>query len=210
MIMKTSNNIIVGFLSFVWVSLVLTLFISFKASDQLPFKVAKEIKTEKTALDEFSVLVVQNTSFLKIVQADSSALEYVSIHGGNVNQNQTQPIQNFRVSNDTLFIDQLQQAPNGGFVLKVNRLNQLIILDKSSVEFEKVKQDALSFSAQGYDFLLGGMNEFMLEFRNEQLFLNGEITQISGKIGSGKWMKVPSKVEKLDIQKDPNATIFVE
>jgi hypothetical protein len=208
--MKKSNKLIFGYLSFLWVSLVITLVISFAMTPQGGFSFVDEVRSEKFEINDFSAVKIQNTKYLKIVKADSTYLEYISIHGGDVKPPKTAPVQNYRVSQDTLYIDQLQQASNGSFMLKVRTLSQILVMDESWLILENLTMDSLAFQSPEHELRLSKLDQVTIDFRNGQLFLKGTIGELTGSIKDRAWLSIPSKIGKINLEKGEKATVFVE
>ncbi|WP_439480990.1 hypothetical protein [Algoriphagus formosus] len=208
--MKRSNKLIFGYLSFLWVTLIITLVISFALTPQGGFSFVDEVRSEKFEINDFSAVKIQNTKYLKIVKADSTYLEYISIHGGDVKPPKTAPVQNYRVSQDTLYIDQLQQASNGSFMLKVRNLSQILVMDESEVILENLTMDSLAFQSPEHELRLSKLDQVTIDFRNGQLFLKGTIGELTGSIKDQAWLSIPSKIGKINLEKGEKATVFVE
>ncbi|SDC66223.1 hypothetical protein SAMN04488104_100395 [Algoriphagus faecimaris] len=206
--MKKSNKLIFGFLGFLWVSLVLTLLVSFILTPQFSF--VDEVRSEKFQLEEFSVVRIQNTSYLKIEVSDSTYLEYISIHGGDVKPPKTDPIKNYRISNDTLYINQLQQGENGSFALHVKNLSQILVSDKSRVYLTDLTLESLSFESPVHELRIVGLDGGGVDYRSGQLFLKGSIGELTGRLRDQAWLNIPSKIGKLDIDKSESASIWVD
>lgn len=206
--MKKSNKLIFGYLGFLWVSLVLTLLVSFILTPQFSF--VDEVRSEKFQLEEFSVVRIQNTSYLKIEVSDSTYLEYISIHGGDVKPPKTDPIKNYRISNDTLYINQLQQAENGSFALHVKNLSQILVSDKSRVYLTDLTLESLSFESPVHELRIVGLDGGGVDYRSGQLFLKGSIGELTGRLRDQAWLNIPSKIGKLDIDKSESASIWVD
>jgi len=68
--MKRSNKLIFGYLSFLWVTLIITLVISFAMTPQGGISFGGEVRSEKFEIDDISVVKIKNTSYLRIVKAD--------------------------------------------------------------------------------------------------------------------------------------------
>jgi hypothetical protein len=208
--MKKSNKIIFGYLGFLWVTLILTLVISFAMTPQRNFTLGGEVRSEKFEIDDISVVKIQNTKYLKIVKADSAYLEYFTMHGGDVKPPKTEPVQNYRVSQDTLYIDQLQQASNGSFMLKVRNLSQILVMDKSEVILENLTMDTLVFKSPLHQLQIIGLDSGSVDYRSGQLFLKGTIGELTGSIKNRAWLSIPSKIGKINLEKGEKATVFVE
>lgn len=206
--MKKSNKLIFGYLGFLWVSLVLTLLVSFILTPQFSF--VDEVRSEKFQLEEFSVVRIQNTSYLKIEVSDSTYLEYISIHGGDVKPPKTDPIKNYRISNDTLYINQLQQGENGSFALHVKNLSQILVSDKSRVYLTDLTLESLSFESPVHELRIVGLDGGGVDYRSGQLFLKGSIGELTGRLKDQAWLNIPSKIGKLDIDKSESASIWVD
>ncbi|MGM0945276.1 MAG: hypothetical protein ACQEW9_08840 [Bacteroidota bacterium] len=206
--MKKSNKLIFGYLGFLWVSLVLTLLVSFILTPQFSF--VDEVRSEKFQLEEFSVVRIQNTSYLKIEVSDSTYLEYISIHGGDVKPPKTDPIKNYRISNDTLYINQLQQGENGSFALHVKNLSQILVSDKSRVYLTDLTLESLSFESPVHELRIVGLDGGGVDYRSGQLFLKGSIGELTGRLRDQAWLNIPSKIGKLDIDKSESASIWVD
>ncbi|WP_460318113.1 hypothetical protein [Algoriphagus taiwanensis] len=190
--------------------MMITLVVSFSLTPQRSFSFAGEGRSEKFEIDDVSVVKIQNTSYLRIVNADSSYLEYFSMLGGDVKPPKTEPIRNYRVINDTLYIDQLQQASNGSFLLKVKSLRQIQVMDESEVILKNLTMDSLVFQTPLHQLQIIGLDSGSVDYRSGQLFLKGTIGELKGSIKDRAWLTIPSKIGKINLEKGGKATVFVE
>jgi len=140
--MKTSTKIIVSFLTFCWVVLMASLLISFRYSDQRGYGFIEKIEKEEILLQEFKHVVVKNSGGLTITSSDSLKLTYHKYFFDDGEIPEEHEL-NYRISNDTLFIDSLMQRSSGYFELKLRTLNSLILEDVAEVNFNKFHQDSL-------------------------------------------------------------------
>ncbi|WP_157807012.1 hypothetical protein [Algoriphagus formosus] len=174
------------------------------------FSFVDQVRSEKFEIDDFSAVKIQNTKYLKIVKADSTYLEYISIHGGDVKPPKTEPVQNYRVSQDTLYIDKLQQASNGSFMLKVRNLSQILVMDESEVIIKNQTMDTLVFKSPLHQLQIIGLDSGSVDYRSGQLFLKGTIGELTGSLKDRAWLSIPSKIGKINLEKGEKATVFVE
>ncbi|MCR9084755.1 MAG: hypothetical protein NXH89_20150 [Cyclobacteriaceae bacterium] len=208
--MKKSNKIIFVYLGILWVTLVISLVVSFAMTPQRNYSFVDEVRREKFELNDFSVVKIQNSSYLKIVLADSTYLEYITIHGGDVKPPKSEPIKKYRVSNDTLYINQLQQASNGSFLLKVKSLREIQVMDESRLILENLSMDSLAFQSPEHELQLSDLDQVTLDFLNGQLFIKGRIGELTGSLKDDAWLSIPSKIGKINLEKGEKATVFVE
>ncbi|WP_075351605.1 hypothetical protein [Algoriphagus marinus] len=140
--MKTSTKIILSFLTFCWITLMATLLISFRYSDQRRYGILKKIEKEEILLQEFKHVVIKNSGLLTITSSDSLKLTYFKVFT-DTGESPEEPELSYRMVSDTLFIDRLMQKKSGYFELKVSALNSLVLEDVSEVSFKKFSQDSL-------------------------------------------------------------------
>jgi|AntRauMFilla1563_2_1112583.scaffolds.fasta_scaffold00864_10 hypothetical protein len=229
--MKTSNKIILSFFLFAWLALMGTLLISFKMSDQKGYWVVDKIETEVKELEEFSVVVIEEAGVLQIKNSDKNRFEYTYATGGDVKPPKNNPINEYQIRNDTLFIAHIQQASNGGFVLGVKDMKSISIKNSSEIEIVDFESDSLLVSSQNsklkftgspsldflslvsddyFDLKFSELKGFGLTLRTNSLKLTGEIGPVSGKMGADSFLTIPQVVGKLAIDKPNTATISVE
>jgi hypothetical protein len=118
------------------------LLISFRYSDQRGYGFIEKIEKEEILLQEFKHIVIKNSGVLTITSSDSLKLTYFKLFFDTGEIPEEREL-NYRISNDTLFIDSLMQRSSGYFELKLRTLNSLILEDVAEVNFNKFHQDSL-------------------------------------------------------------------
>ncbi len=181
-------------------------------------------------MQDFSVIYIKEASNLQVFSGDTNQLEYDEISGGDIKPSKTEPIQDFIVKNDTLFIKNLRNASNGGYTLRVINLEHLIVNNTSNIELFGFKQDSLLItveetntlwvnnsklsymhfvSPEKFDLELISTDDLRLAlFGDKNLCsVGGNIQSVSGKIGNYMKLSVPRKTEILDVDKSDNGKI---
>lgn len=185
------------------------------------------VKTE-TDLADFSIIKIEEASRLQIVPSDSNRLDYDELIGDGIKPPKTELIQDFTVKNDTMFINNLRNASNGGYTLRVSNLKHLIVKNTSSIELKGFAQDSLlinslnsnvtisknsefSFlylkSEPKFDLTIKSAKEFSLSLTEDNCNVFGEIEEISGIIGNYAGLGVPRKTGKMDVDTSINGKI---
>ncbi|TXE10234.1 hypothetical protein [Algoriphagus aquimarinus] len=221
--MKTSNKYIFSFLSFAWLSIIAVMLISYELDDYEP-KVVK-IKTD---LADFSVIKIEEASSLQIFPSDSNRLDYDELIGDGIKPPNTEPIQDFTVKNDTLFIKNLRNTSNGGYTLRVSNLQHLIVKNTYNIDLIGFSQDSLLITSENsnvtisknsefsflylksepkFDLTFKAVKEFSLSLTEDNCNVFGEIEEISGTIGNYAGLGIPRKTEKVDVDTTINGKI---
>lgn len=226
--MKTSNKTIFSFLIFAWLCFIATLLISHRFADYDNVPAMRKVTVKAKLLNEFSVVKIEQAAVLKIIQGDSSIIRYNEITGDGIRPPKIDAIKDLEVKNDTLFIKNLHQAPNGGFTLEVLNLKHLIVNNTSEINLSKISQDSLLISSTNSNIIISNSSEisflhlksgekFDLKFQDaKKLNLNlrdnncsviGEINRISGTIGNYTTLEVPRKTENIDVKTSENGKL---
>jgi hypothetical protein len=218
--MQTSNKIIVSFLTFAWLSVMATLLISHQFADynNIPGK-RRVIKTE-TDLADFSVIKIEEAGTLIISSLPRNRMRYERLVGDGIAITETDPIQDYVVRNDTLFIKNLQQASDGHFLLEVENLKHLIVTNTKQIHLSNFDQDLLLITADNSKIAISqkssfsylnvsspkilnlsftSVSDFSLVLDENQCKVSGEIQEISGTIKNDVELIVPAEVGKLDV-----------
>ncbi|SMP07129.1 hypothetical protein SAMN06265367_101562 [Algoriphagus winogradskyi] len=211
-----------------WVSIMATLLISHQFADYNNIPGMRKVVKSETDLADFSVITIDEASRLQIVPSDSNRLDYEELIGEGLKPPKTEPIQDFIVENDTLFIKNLRNASNGGYTLRVKNLNYLIVRNTYSVDLIGFSQDSLlinslnsnvtisknsefSFlylkSEPKFDLTIKSAKEFSLSLTEDNCNVFGEIEEISGIIGNYAGLGIPRKTEKVDVDTSVNGKI---
>lgn len=218
--MKTSNKIIVSFLTFAWMSVIASLLISHQFADynNIPGK-RRVIKTE-TDLANFSVVKIEQAGKLIISSLPRNRLRYERLVGEGIAIPETDPIEDYVVRNDTLFVKNLRQASDGNFLLEVKNLKHLIVNNTNQIHLSGFDQDLLLITTtnskvaisqkSSFSYLNisspGKLNlsftsasDFSLLLDENKCRVSGEIMGISGIIRDNVELIIPSEVGKLDL-----------
>ncbi|MEB2778021.1 hypothetical protein SYJ56_22095 [Algoriphagus sp. D3-2-R+10] len=229
--MKTSNKIIVSFLTFAWVSIMASLLVSHQFADYGNIPGMRRVTTKTDPLDEFSAIKIEQAARLKIVQGDSNQLHYEELTGDGITPPEIEAIQDYSVRNDTLFIKNLRQGSNGGFKLEVSNLKHLMVYNTWEVDLGDFRQDSLVItygnskvlmskkselsylhilSPQKFDLSLTSVKELDLILSGELCELSGSVNQISGIVGNYAELILPTKVGKMDIDTSENGKLTLK
>jgi hypothetical protein len=207
-----------------------TLLISHQFADYYNIPGMRRVVKTETDIADFSVIKIEEASRLQIVPSDTNRLDYDALIGDGIDPPKTEPIQDFIVENDTLFIKNLRNAKNGGYTLRVSKLKHLIVKNTGDVELLGFSQDSLKItveetntlwvnnskisymhfvSPEKFDLELISTDDLRLAlFGDKNLCsVGGNIQSVSGKIGNYMKLSVPRKTEILDVDKSDNGKI---
>ncbi len=232
--MKTSTKIVFSFLLFAWVSIMVTLLVSFRYSllgSAYQFE-KMETKTWEISGD-FSVVSVKDSWSLRLDGSKKGQIEYFKAFFRNrpsKNHGDPDPFIH-EVRNDTLFIKGMRQNPNGSFTINVGAIKSLVIDQVSEVELLRMGLDSLKVISNAGELVLqkdhwvthldfvGGndskiqvagiqsLNLFLDRSKAElQLYLGG----ISGQIINQSQVTLPTKSGNMNLSNDKTSTIVVE
>ncbi|MEB2780940.1 hypothetical protein U3A58_11095 [Algoriphagus sp. C2-6-M1] len=226
--MKTSNKIIVSFLTFAWLTIMASLLVSHQFADynNIPGK-RRVIKTE-TDLADFSVVKIEQAGTLIISSLPRNRLRYERLVGEGIAIPETDPIEDYVVRNDTLFVKNLRQASDGNFLLEVKNLKHLIVNNTNQIHLSGFDQDLLlitttnskvaisqksSFSylnvssPEKINLSFTSASDFSLVVDEVKVKVSGDIKGMSGTIGDNIELIVPSEVGKMDVNTAKNSKI---
>lgn len=205
-----------------------TLLISHQFADYNNIPGMRRVVKTETGLADFSVVKIEEASRLQIVPGDSSRLDYDELIGDGIKLPKTDPIQDFTVQNDTLFIKNLRNVSNGGYTLRVSNLEHLIVKNTGNVDLIGFSQDSLlinsenskvtisessefSFlhlkSAPKFDLAFKGVKDFSMSFSNDHCGVSGDIEEVSGKIGNYARLGIPRKTRKVVVDTSTNGKL---
>lgn len=226
--MKTSNKIIVSFLTFAWLSIMASLLISHQFADYNNIPGMRRVVKTVISLEDFSVVKIDKAAVLRIIPGDSAKIRYDEITGDGFKPAKFDAIQNYDVKNDTLYIKNIHQASNGGYTLEVVDLKHLIVNNATEIDLAGFNQDSLRISATNsnvtisknsefsflylksepkFDLTFKAVKEFSLSLTEDNCNVFGEIEEISGTIGNYAGLGIPRKTEKVDVDTTINGKI---
>ncbi|REG91566.1 hypothetical protein [Algoriphagus antarcticus] len=229
--MKTSNKIIISFLTFAWLSVTAMLLISHQFADYDNIPGVRKVVTSKINLGDFSVVKIEQAAFLKIAPGYINQLDYDELTGADMKPPEVEAIQDYSVRNDTLFIRNLRRASNGNYTLRVNNLKKLIVFNAWEVDLEGFRQDSLSIisansklliskkskfsylhlaSLKKFDLKFSSADDFELRLSNGQCEVSGGVDQITGIVGNYAELIIPTKIGKLDIDTSENGKLTLK
>jgi|GEM_PF-671043 len=227
--MKTSNKIIISFLTFAWLSIMASLIVSSGFAAKLLIskgfgsikytRIKTDVRNETTVLQDFSVIHIKEASNLRVFSGNTNQLEYDEVSGGDIKPPKTAAIQDFVVKNDTLFIKNLRNARNCGYTLKVSNLKYLIVNNTSSLELNDFSQDSLYIFSKNsnltlndsefaylhfnttpkYDLTFKSVKGFRLSLEENICNVSGDFAEISGQIGNYTELYVPKETGKVEV-----------
>jgi hypothetical protein len=236
--MKTSNKIIVSFLTIAWLSIMASLIVSSGFASKLLIskgigtikytRIKTDVRNETTVLQDFSVIHIKEASSLRVFSGDSNQLEYDEVSGGNIKPPKTAAIQDFVVRNDTLFIKNLRNASNGGYTLRVSNLEHLIVNNTSSLELNGFAQDSLYIFSKNskltlndsefahlhfnsppkYDLTFKLVKRFRFSLEENICNISGDFAEISGQIGNYTELYIPQETGKVDVKTSTNGKLL--
>jgi len=146
--MKTSNKIMVFFLTFAWLSFMSTLLISHQFAYYHTISAMQRVLKTESDLANFSVVTIEKAGNLIIVSMPRNRLRYERLVGEGISVPETDPIEDYVVRNDTLFVKNLTQASDGTFLLEVKNLKHLIVNNTSKINLAGFDQDLLLITAE--------------------------------------------------------------
>lgn len=226
--MKTSNKIIVSFLTFAWLSFIATLLISHQFADYDNIPGMRRVVKKVNPLEDFSVVKIEDVDALKIVPGDSNQLNYDELSGADIDSSEAEPTQNYRVGNDTLFITSLRRGRYEGYILRVNNMKQLIVDYGIEIDLAGFIQDSLRISAtesnvtisknsefsylhlksgQKFDLTFKSVKEFGMALSEANCNVFGDIGEISGIVGNYAGLGIPRNLENVDVNTSTNGKL---
>lgn len=185
------------------------------------------IKTE-TDLADFSVVKIEQAGTLIISSLPRNRLRYERLVGDGIAIPETDPIEDYVVRNDTLFVKNLRQASDGNFLLEVKNLKHLIVNNTNQIHLSGFDQDLLlitttnskvaisqksSFSylnvssPEKMNLSFTSASDFSLVVDEVKVKVSGDIKGMSGTIGDNIELVVPSEVGKMDVNTARNSKI---
>ncbi len=185
------------------------------------------IKTE-TDLADFSVVKIEQAGTLIISSLPRNRLRYERLVGEGIAIPETDPIEDYVVRNDTLFVKNLRQASDGNFLLEVKNLKHLIVNNTNQIHLSGFDQDLLlitttnskvaisqksSFSylnvssPEKMNLSFTSASDFSLVVDEVKVKVSGDIKGMSGTIGDNIELIVPSEVGKMDVNTAKNSKI---
>ncbi|WP_192348494.1 hypothetical protein [Algoriphagus sp. Y33] len=220
--MKTSNKIIVYFLTFAWLSIIATLLISHQFANYNNIPETRRTVITKTDLADFSVVKIEEADEISIVSINinRNRFSYQRLAGADIEIPENEAVQDYIVRNDTLFIKNLTPTSTGGFLLEVKDLKHLIVSNTKRVNIVGFNQDLLLITAENskvriskdsrFSYLNltspGKLNlnftsatGFSLVLDENQCKVRGVIKEISGNIRDNVDLIVPAELGKLDV-----------
>jgi hypothetical protein len=135
--MRTSNYIIAGFLTFVFV-IILSMFIDAKLHGKTSKK--KTFVTAET-LDYFTVIVAEEESDISILFGSENAISS-QIYALEQPKNQQSPKKFYRISNDTMFVQKAYSVDR--LVINSNYIKKIIGKKNAKISIWYAEKDSLS------------------------------------------------------------------
>ncbi|MEP0711737.1 hypothetical protein [Algoriphagus sp.] len=187
-----------------------------------------DVRNETTDLQDFSVIHISAASNLRIFPGETNQLEYDEISGENIKPPKTAAIQDYIVKNDTLFINNLRNASNGGYTLRVSSLKHLIVKNTTSLDLKRFSQDSLLInsvnsnvtisenstisyvelkSGQKFDLVFKSRKDFGMALSEDNCTISGDIAEVSGMIGNYTALGIPRRTEKVAIDTSDNGKL---
>lgn len=223
--MKTSNKIIISFLTFAWLSLMASLLISHQFADYDKIPGMRRIVKKVNPLEDFTVVKIEDAVVLKIVPGDSNQLNYDELFGADIDSSEAGPSQNFSVRDDTLFIASLSRGHYEGYVLCVNNMRHLIVDNAAEIDLAGFNQDSLLItsennnvtisknsgfsylylkSGQKFDLTFKAVKEFGMALSEDNCNVFGDIEEISGTVGNYARLGIPRETGKVNVDTSIN------
>ena len=138
----------VFFLTFAWLSFMSTLLISHQFAYYHTISAMQRVLKTESDLANFSVVTIEKAGNLIIVSMPRNRLRYERLVGEGISVPETDPIEDYVVRNDTLFVKNLTQASDGTFLLEVKNLKHLIVNNTSKINLAGFDQDLLLITAE--------------------------------------------------------------
>jgi len=232
--MKTSNKILFSFLLFAWVSIMVTLLVSFRYSKLRGY--ARVEKTETKTWDiksNFSVVSIEESAVVFLERKPERGIKYLSIitsHNRDKAYGDPDPFV-YEVRNDTLFVKGMKQKPNGNFTIQVGAIRSILIDQVTEVRLRAMAMDSLTVkSSRGHlglekdhgvthlDFegekdsrlQVQGIESLKLSLDHSKADLYLYLGKISGQVGNHSEVIIPTKSGEMSLTKDKSSKILVE
>lgn len=215
-------------MTFAWLSIMASLLISHQFADYDNISAMGRMVTKTYALEQFSVVKIEQAARLKIVRADSSQLRYDELIGDGMKPPKPEAIRDYQVKNDTLFIRNLRQSSNGSHTLLVNKLKHLMVYNTWEVDLVCFSQDSLQITAENSNVTISKNSEFSylylksgqkfnLELKSVKEFgmalseancnVFGDIEEISGTVGNYARLGIPRETGKVNVDTSINGKL---
>lgn len=197
-----------------------TLLISHQFADYYNIPGMRRTVTTKTDLADFSVIKIEQAGEISIASINRNRLGYDRLIGADIAIPENEAVQDYIVRNDTLFIENLTPASNGGFLLEVKDLKHLIVNNTKRINIVGFDQDLLLINAENSRVSIspksrfaylnisspGKLNlsftsatGFSLVLDENQCKVRGVIKEISGNIRDNVELIVPAELGELDV-----------
>ncbi|TFV94276.1 hypothetical protein E4S40_09580 [Algoriphagus kandeliae] len=232
--MKTSNKIVYSFLAFAWLSIMVTLVISFFFSRLRGFSTLDKVEVKEwPVLGSYSVVSIQDSWVVSIERQKEGTIQYTKYYFSREREELLEDPDPFfyEVRNDTLFVKGMKQKPTGKFSIHVGPIKSIVLKDVTEVRVKEVGIDSLIVKANhghltmeenhGVGFLrFEGKNESRLQIMKIpalELYLDQskaeiykEMGDVSGNLARRSEVILPTKLGELNLTKDENSKVSIE
>jgi hypothetical protein len=232
--MKTSDKILFSFLGFAWVSIMITLLVSFRYSTLKGLSILDKVEVKEWPISgSYSVVSIQNSWALEIDHQSQELIRYSKYFTSDKRGEELEDPDPFayEVRNDTLFVKGMKQKPNGSFSIQIGDIKSFVLDDVVEVRIKSLPTDSLIVRSNKGQFILqkdhgvvhldfegnndSGLQAFGLESlklsldrskADLQLYLGG----ISGQVINRSEVTLPSQAGEMNVTKDKSSKILVE
>ncbi|AFL82915.1 hypothetical protein Belba_0248 [Belliella baltica DSM 15883] len=232
--MKTSNKLLFSFLGFAWLSIMVSLMVSFKYSNPTGVVITNQTFVDESPISgDFSVVSIQDSWVVSLENDGEKRVEYTRIKTDKKGAKEHgDPDPYFlEVREDTLFIQGMQQKPNGGYSLYIgDSIKSLVLENVKEVNVRKdISLDSLIVQASNSTFKLQkghglsalsysgisdsrlsveGISFLSIYLQNSNAIIEGDLGKISGEL-IGAELSLPLKTGGMNLKKDDYSKIRV-
>lgn len=232
--MKTSNKILFSFLGFAWLSIMVSLMVSYKYSNTNKVAVSYLMFTDRSPiLGDFSVIFIQDSWVISLENDGEKRVDYVGLKSdkkGTKEYDDPDPYL-LEVRQDTLFIQGMKQKPYGGYSIHIGDNVKSLVLEnvRQVIVQNDLGMDSLIVQAlnstlklqKGHglrDLKYSGISDshllveniatLSIFLRNSDADIQGDIGEISGEL-VGAELSLPLKTGGMNLKKDDYSKIRV-
>ncbi|MCH7406542.1 hypothetical protein [Belliella aquatica] len=232
--MKTSNKILFSFLGFAWLSIMVSLMVSYRYSNPTGVVITNQTFVDESPISgDFSVVFIQNSGVIILGNDGDKRVDYVRLKSDKRGTKEYgDPAPYFlEVRQDTLFIQGMQQKPNGGYSLYIGDSIKSLVLEnvrevivRKDLKFDNLIVQAMNstlklqkghgLSALSYSGIsdsrlsVEGMSFLSIYLQNSNADIQGDLGEISGEL-IGAELSLPLKTGGMNLKKDDYSKIRV-
>jgi hypothetical protein len=224
---KTSNIILLGYLGLLLLLTTATLIFGFSNKDELSH-VSRypEASIDTKALESFRVLHISGDAKVRLTTSPSHAIDFISYP----NETNTSEV-NYRVANDTCFIDVWVRKGLAEAVLKAPELDAILIMNGAELFMSEFIQEQLSLHIHSAKVKISsrksevkalylvaeddskaelyGIHHLHVDLKASQVTLFDYAEEIIGILESNSKLELRGGGSKLNLEKSKDSKIFI-